>query len=137
MADDANQRHSLERIHQQARIYKLVREERIIGVGKESSAFDGPRRRVNLVVEGQERSAGNLRLCRAIKGINGEPGPGVQAAFNLAQTVFRYGENYGDGFELRNDGKGCASIRLHHVARSTSRKPTRPEMGAVMWQYST
>ena len=74
------------RIHQQARVYKLVREERIIRVGEERSPFYGPGRRVNLVVERQQLPAGNLRLRGAIKGIDGElrllasgelqPGPG-------------------------------------------------------------
>ena len=41
----------------------------------------------------------------------------LQASFNLAQTVFRYGENYGDGLQLRNDCEGYGSSRLHHVAR--------------------
>ena len=86
-------------------------------LSKSARAFYRPGRGVNLVVERQQLPAGNFRLRSAIKGIDGELSLPAQSSFNRAQAVFRYGENYGDGLQLRNDGEGYGSGRLHHVAR--------------------
>ena len=67
-----DQRHPLQRIHQQPGVHKLVGEERVVLVVEDGSRFHRARRRVNLVVEGQQLAAGNLRLRSAIKGIHGE-----------------------------------------------------------------
>src|ERR1700676_625729 len=99
-----NQRHPLQRIHQQPRIDKLVGEERIILIVEEGSCFGSSRPGVNLAVEGPELPAGNLCLRCAIKSIDGELSLLAQLSFNWAETVFRYGENYGDGRQLRDDG---------------------------------
>src|ERR1019366_10431287 len=78
---------------------------------------DCSRRGINLVVECQQLTAGNFRLRRAIEGIDGELSLLAQLSGNWAETVFRYGENYGDGRQLRDDGQSCCARRLHHVAR--------------------
>src|ERR1035437_7811688 len=98
-----NQRHPLQRIHQQSRVDKLVGKERIILIVKDGSCFNCSRRGVNLVVERQQLPTGNLCLRCAIKSIDGELSLLAQLSFNWAETVFRYGENYGDGRQLRDD----------------------------------
>src|ERR1035437_3640208 len=112
-----NQRHPLQRIHQQPRVDKLVGEERITLIVEDGSCFDCFRRGVNLVVERQQLPAGDLCLRCAIKSIDAELSLLAQLSFNWAETVFRYGEDYGDGRQLRDDGQSCGSRRLHRVAR--------------------
>ena len=129
-----NQRHPLQRIHQQPRVDKLVGEERIIFVVEDGSRFDCSRRGVNLVVERQQLPAGNLGLRSAIKGIDGELGLLAQLSCNWAETVFRYGENYGDGLNCVMTARVAAPADCTTLPGSTSRKPTRPAMGAVIWQ---
>src|ERR1019366_5662086 len=90
-----NQRHPLQRIHQQPCVNKLVGEERITLIVEDSSCFDCSRRGVNLVVERQQLPAGNLLLRSTIKSIDGELSLLAQSNCNRPETVFRYGENYG------------------------------------------
>ena len=92
-----NQRHPLQRIHQQPRVNKLVGEECIILIVEDGSCFYRPRRSVNLVVECQQQPACDFRQRSAIEGVDRELSLRAQASFNRSQTVFRYCENYGDG----------------------------------------
>src|ERR1017187_7565170 len=74
----------LQRIHQQPRINKLVREEHISLIVEDGSCFYGPRRSVNLVVQRQQLPACNLRLRSAIKGIDREHSLLAQSSCNWA-----------------------------------------------------
>src|SRR5208282_6653675 len=112
-----DQRHPLQRIHQKVRIHKLVRKERIILILELGSAFYGPGRSINLVVESQQFTARNLLLRSAIRDIHGERSSLSQPIRHWAQAVFRYRENYGDGLQLRNDCESHGSSRLHYVTR--------------------
>ena len=112
-----NQRHPPQCVHQQPRVDELVREERIVFVVEEGSPFYRPGRRVDLIVEGQQNACGNPGLGRPVEGIDGELGLPAQAVLDLAQAVFRYSEDHGDGLQLRDDCECCASCRLDHVAR--------------------
>ena len=84
-----NQRHPLQRIHQQPRVNKLVGEKRIILIVEDGSCLYRPRRSVDLVVERQQHPACDFRLRGAIKGIDGELGLLFQSSLHRAQTVFR------------------------------------------------
>src|SRR3984885_13365558 len=110
------QRHPLQGIYQQSRVYKLVREERVIFVVEKRSPFYCPGRSVDLVVERQQLAACDLRLRRSIEGIDGEAGVLAHADLNLIYAVLRYRKNYSDRFQLRNDCEGYGSGRLHYVA---------------------
>ena len=84
-----NQRHALQRIHQQTRVYELVREKRIILIVELRSPFHRAGRRINLVVERDQLAGGDFRLRRAIKGVDSELGVLAQAGHDRAEAVFR------------------------------------------------
>src|ERR1700722_9669960 len=69
-----NQGNSLQSIHQQAGIYKLVGEERIVAVRKKRPPFYSSSGSVDLVIESQQVTACNLCLSSAVKGIDAELG---------------------------------------------------------------
>jgi len=56
-------------------------------------------------------------LRGAIEGVDREGSFLAEAGRNGSQAVFGNGENYGDGFDLSNDGESHGSGRLHNVAR--------------------
>jgi hypothetical protein len=111
-----NQRYPLQRIDQQPRVYKLVWKECGVLVAKDSAPSYCPGRGVDLIVQRQQLSGGNLGLRSAIKGIDGQRSLLLQPSLNRTQAVFRDGEDYGNRIELRNHKQGGASRRLHHVA---------------------
>ena len=126
-----------QRIHQQPRIDKLVRKERIVGVSEERPAFHRPGGRVDLVVDGQQRPACDFLLCSAIEGIDSKLGA---RSFRRASTSPRLSSGM---VKMTVMGSSCvitarvtAPADCTTLPGSTSRKPTRPEMGAVMWQKS-
>ena len=108
--------------------------ERVVLVVEDSSSFYRPGRRVDLVVERQQLPAGNFRLRSAIKGIDGELGLLAQSAST--------GPRLSSGIvKITVMGSNCVMTARVTVPAdcttlpgSTSRKPTRPAMGAVIWQ---
>jgi hypothetical protein len=60
------------------------------------------------------------------------------ARLNRSEAVLGYGEDDGDGLELRDDRQGRPlPVAWTTLPGSASLSPTRPEIGAVMWQKST
>ena len=44
-------------------------------------------------------------------------------------------KNYCNGLHLRDDQQTIRIGRVHNVAGSTKRRPMRPSIGEVMWEY--
>src|SRR5580658_10605603 len=62
-----NQRHSLQRVHQEPRIDKLVRKEGVVLVGELGPAFYSPGGSVDQIVDRQQRPAAKLRQGGAVE----------------------------------------------------------------------
>ena len=137
MADDGISVTSCSVSHQQPCIDKLIGEERIVLVRKSDAAFHGPGRRVNLVIKRQQLSTCNLRLRGAVVGIDGQRG-------SLAQACTTWPRLSSGMVKITVIGSNCVITARVTVPAdcttlpgSTNRRPTRPEMGAVMWQKSS
>src|SRR5208283_4258219 len=88
-----NQSNALQGVHQQPGVYKLI--------GK---------KRVDLVIEGEELSAGDFSLLSSIESIEAQlfsvPGLGL----HLSQTVFRDGKDHGNRLQLSDHGQSGSSV---------------------------
>ena len=122
------------RIHQQPRVDKLVREERIVSVVEERSPFYGPGRRVDLVIERQELPGRDLR--RAVR----SKASTESVAFRRRRSTIWPRLSSGT-VKITVMGSNCVMTARVTVPAdcttlpgSTSRSPTWPAIGAVIWQ---
>ena len=62
------------RVDQQSRIHKLVREKRIVVIGKDRLQLDGAGGRIDLIVKCKQSARGNFLLLSAVKRIDRQAG---------------------------------------------------------------
>ena len=105
-----------DRLHQQTRIDELVWEQRVVFVRKHGLDFDGPGRRIDLVVDGQQHPAGQLRLEVAVVGVDGELPAGGERPLHAHDLVLRDGEHDGDRMDLRDDSQPEGVVGPDNVA---------------------
>src|SRR5208282_6708537 len=84
-----NQSNALQGVHQQPGVYKLIGKKRVVLVIEERTHLDSAGGGIDLVIEGEELSAGDFSLLSSIESIEAQlfsvPGLGL----HLSQTVFR------------------------------------------------
>ncbi len=103
-------------------------------LSKDDRALDCSGCRINLVVERDQRPRGYFFKARAVKGIYRELGILAKPRLHLTEIVLGNRKNNGDGLHLRDDHKCEVPDDWTTLPGSTSRKPTLPANGAVMWQ---
>ena len=111
-----NQRDSVERIHEQSCIHKLVREERAISVIEEGAQLHRSRCSVNLVVDGKQLARGYFGSLGAIPRLDGQCMHLPHPRLHLPQTVFRHREDHGSGLHLCNHHQHRACSCLHYIS---------------------
>ena len=104
-----NQGHASQRVYKQARVYKLIWEERIMIVVENRARFYRAGRCVNLIIDGQELAACDLLLSSAIERIGAKARLFAHSGLDRVKAVFRDRENYGYRRHLRDHCEGYRS----------------------------
>jgi hypothetical protein len=97
-------------------------------------ALHRSRRRVDLVVERQQLAAGDLLLRRAVKRIDGQLRPLRRRGCTCPRLSSGMVKMTVIGCICVITASVVVPVRLHHVAGIDQPQPTRPAIGAVMWQ---
>ena len=103
-------------VHEKVDIHKLIGEERVVGVVKYGFELVSSSRRINLIVDGLEPSAGDFRGVVTVKGIDDKLNAGTEFGVHLRKLVLRQAENYLYGLELGDDEKSIRVRCMHDVA---------------------
>ena len=117
---------SLLDIQEQSSIDELVGEQFIVVVGEDRLELDGAGGRVNLVVDRQQRSRGQPPLSLPIISLDRHALPGFELGKHRGETIFRNGEDHGNGLQLRNDHQPRGIARVHNVAGVHQAQPHSP-----------
>jgi hypothetical protein len=116
----------------------LVREKGVVLVFKKRAELYRSCGRIDLVVERQQLSGSNFGLLRAIEYIDGQRGSLAYLRLYLTQAILRDRKNDVIGcicvMTTRADVVALAWFACTTLPGSSRRSPTRPEIGAMMWQ---
>src|SRR5580700_1485619 len=111
-----NQRDSLQGVHQQPGVYELVGKQRAVFVFEEGSHLDRAGGGIDLVIEGQQFSRGQLGLLTPVESVDAQAFPVSHLRLHLCEVVFRNGEDYGDWLQLCDHCQSRGPACLNDVA---------------------
>ena len=101
---------------EQTRVDKLVWEESVVSVRKDSLQTGRARALIDLVVRGQQVSACDLSLAATVVGFRRQALPGSQLLQYRWQVIFRDGEEHGNRLHLSDHQQTVRIARMNHVA---------------------
>src|SRR5579862_172010 len=93
-------------VHQQPGIDELIGKQRTIFIWKNGLEFESSRGCIDLVVQRQKGSGGELFLLPAIECVHDHALSLAQLRLDLRQVVLSHGKDHGDRLELSDDDQG-------------------------------
>src|SRR4051794_25222560 len=102
-------------VGEEARVNKLVREERFVLVRENGLQLDGPSRGVDLVIQRFQSSGGEFPALPAIEGVHDQLSSRPNLLQNVRQKVFRDIEDDRDGLQLRDHDQGIRIVGVNNV----------------------
>ena len=104
------------RLDRHPHVDELVGEERAVGIGELGLELDGARRRVDLVVRGQQPAAAELFLLGPVVGVDRDAIAGAQPLHHARQRILGNRKHDADRLQLRDHDDAVGVRRAHDVA---------------------
>ena len=108
---------SAQGVDHQPGVDELVGKQLVVLVIENRLALDGARARIDLVVDGQQITRGDLVLHVAVISLDGEPPARSHLLHDLGEVILGNREDHSDGLQLGDDGQAIGVGRMDHVAR--------------------
>src|SRR5262249_7552493 len=120
-----NDNHALSSIQPQFDIHKLVGKQCVVAVIENCLQLRGSRSGIDLVIDREQSSAGQLLRSVPVIGINRQVWVGAEPLQDLRQIILGNAEEYGDRLQLSDRGDsscigGMDDISLIHLAKADS-----------------
>ena len=126
-----HQHRAAERVHQDARVDELVREQRAVAIDEGRLELDGAGARVDLVVHRHQDAGRQLGAALAVEGVDRDGPARALAGEHRRQVVLGNREDHRDRLHLGEHDEPARIAGVHHVAGIHEAEPGTAGDGGV------